>query len=95
MGGSGSSVSAEAGSDRKPNVFFILIDDMGYGDIGYQSTDLSLLTPNLDALMSGGRKVWYGMVYGIVWYMVWYGIWYGMVWYRMVCVIVLYFHGAV
>ena len=55
---------------------------MGYGDIGYQSTDLSLLTPNLDALMSGGRKVWYGTVYGMVWYgMVWYGmVWYGMVW---------------
>ncbi|CAN0476859.1 unnamed protein product, partial [Laminaria digitata] len=41
----------------KPNVFFILIDDMGHGDIGYQSTDLHSLTPNLDALMSGGIKV--------------------------------------
>eukprot|EP00752_Nemacystus_decipiens_P016940 g15167.t1 len=41
----------------KPNVFFFLIDDMGYGDIGYQSTDLSELTPNLDALAAGGVKV--------------------------------------
>ena len=56
----GPSASVEEGSDRKPNVFFILIDDMGYADIGYQSTDLALLTPNLDALMSGGRKVWVG-----------------------------------
>lgn len=44
-------------STAKPNVFFFLIDDMGWGDIGYQSTDLSELTPNLDALAAGGVKV--------------------------------------
>lgn len=44
-------------STSKPNVFFFLIDDMGFGDIGYQSTDLSELSPNLDALASGGVKV--------------------------------------
>ena len=61
-GGAGEpSFSVGEGADRKPNVFFILIDDMGYGDIGYQSTDLSSLTPNMDALMNGGRKVWRGM----------------------------------
>ena len=62
-----SPASGGTGSDRKPNVFFILIDDMGYGDIGYQSTDLSSLTPNLDALMSGGRKVWCNVVGYMVW----------------------------
>ena len=41
----------------KPNVFFILIDDMGYDDIGYQSTDLQGTTPNLDRLAAGGIKV--------------------------------------
>ncbi|CAN0379579.1 unnamed protein product, partial [Pylaiella littoralis] len=41
----------------RPNVFFFLIDDMGYGDIGYQSTDLSDLTPNMDALAAGGIKL--------------------------------------
>ncbi|CAM9596708.1 unnamed protein product, partial [Hapterophycus canaliculatus] len=46
-----------AASTSKPNVFFFLIDDMGYGDIGYQSTDLSELTPNLDALAAGGVTV--------------------------------------
>lgn len=41
----------------KPNVFMILIDDMGWNDIGYQSTDLSAMTPRLDALAAGGVKV--------------------------------------
>ncbi|CAM9189691.1 unnamed protein product [Choristocarpus tenellus] len=40
-----------------PNVFFILIDDMGYGDIGYQSSDLKEVTPNLDRLASEGVKL--------------------------------------
>lgn len=41
----------------KPNVFFIMIDDMGWNDIGYQSTDLFELTPNLDRLAAEGVKV--------------------------------------
>ena len=60
----GATATIESGDDEavgtsstKPNVFFFLIDDMGYGDIGYQSTDLSELTPNLDALAAGGVKV--------------------------------------
>ncbi|CAM9233994.1 unnamed protein product, partial [Ectocarpus sp. 6 AP-2014] len=44
-------------STSKPNVFFFLIDDMGFGDMGYQSTDLSEITPNLDALAAGGVKL--------------------------------------
>jgi len=35
-----------------------MIDDMGYNDIGYQSTDLHSVTPNLDKLAAGGVKVW-------------------------------------
>lgn len=42
---------------KKPNVFFFLIDDMGWNDIGYHSTDLSAFTPNLDKLAAGGIKV--------------------------------------
>ncbi|CAN0212435.1 unnamed protein product, partial [Hapterophycus canaliculatus] len=42
---------------RKPNVFLIVIDDMGWDDIGYQSTDLKGITPNLDKLAAGGVKV--------------------------------------
>lgn len=41
----------------RPNVFFIMIDDMGWNDIGYQSTDLYQLTPNLDKLASDGIKM--------------------------------------
>ena len=41
----------------KPNVFFIMVDDMGWNDIGYQSTDMANITPNLDRLAAGGVKV--------------------------------------
>ena len=41
----------------KPNVFFIMIDDMGWNDIGYQSNDLTGVTPNMDKLAAGGVKV--------------------------------------
>ena len=33
---------------------YILADDMGYNDIGYQSTDLTLFSPTLDALAADG-----------------------------------------
>lgn len=50
--------SAVHGSgNSKPNVFFFMIDDMGWNDIGYQSTDLSMMTPRLNALASEGVKV--------------------------------------
>ncbi|CAB1108130.1 unnamed protein product [Ectocarpus sp. CCAP 1310/34] len=48
-------------STSKPNVFFFLVDDMGFGDMGYQSTDLSEITPNLDALAAGGLSNYYTM----------------------------------
>ncbi|CAM9401472.1 unnamed protein product [Ascophyllum nodosum] len=41
----------------KPNVFFIMVDDMGWNDIGYQSTDMANITPNLDRLAAGGVKL--------------------------------------
>ncbi|CAN0554641.1 unnamed protein product, partial [Laminaria digitata] len=58
--GAGTDASAGAGAGvatSKPNVFFIMIDDMGWGDIGYQSTDLAGVTPNMDKLAAGGVKV--------------------------------------
>lgn len=39
---------------EKPNILFILIDDMGWGDIGYNSDDI--LSPNLDRLAEEGVK---------------------------------------
>src|SRR5688572_176142 len=40
---------------RRPNVIFIMADDMGYGDLGcYGATRIS--TPNCDRLAREGRK---------------------------------------
>jgi len=46
----------EAGAgDRPPNIVFILVDDLGYGDLGcYGSKDIK--TPNIDAMATGGMK---------------------------------------
>lgn len=46
---------APANIPEKPNVLFILIDDMGWGDIGYNSDDI--LSPNLDRLAEEGLKL--------------------------------------
>jgi arylsulfatase len=44
--------SAEPG--KRPNVIFILADDMGYSDLGCYGGDIA--TPNLDKLAAGGLK---------------------------------------
>ena len=45
----------------KPNIVFILIDDTGYNDLGYNNrssaTPGRVLTPNLDNLADGGVKL--------------------------------------
>lgn len=47
--------SAEAkADDPRPNIVFILADDMGFSDIGCYGSEID--TPNLDALASGGLK---------------------------------------
>ena len=43
-----------AASDDKPNIIFILADDMGYGDIKALNAQCKIKTPNLDALAQGG-----------------------------------------
>eukprot|EP00903_Cladosiphon_okamuranus_P015002 g13881.t2 len=47
----------EAKGKPKPNVFFIMIDDMGWNDIGYQSTDLHAVTPNLNRMAAAGVRL--------------------------------------
>jgi arylsulfatase A-like enzyme len=47
-------VLANANAQTKPNIIFILTDDMGYGDIGCFNG--AYKTPNIDRLASGGRK---------------------------------------
>ncbi|MEZ6068137.1 MAG: sulfatase-like hydrolase/transferase [Planctomycetaceae bacterium] len=46
----------EPGKSPRPNVLLILVDDLGYGDLGcYGATDLR--TPNVDRLMSEGLRL--------------------------------------
>lgn len=44
-----------AGADRKPNIIFILADDLGYGDLGCYGQK-RLRTPNIDRLASEGMR---------------------------------------
>ena len=43
-----------AGETSKPNVIFILADDMGYSDVGCYGSEIA--TPNLDALAANGLR---------------------------------------
>lgn len=53
---SDSPVATQAGTQTgKPNVIFIYLDDLGYGDVGaYGATELK--TPNIDALAASGLR---------------------------------------
>ncbi|MFO7870771.1 MAG: arylsulfatase [Kiritimatiellia bacterium] len=40
----------------KPNIIYILADDMGYGDLGANNPESKIPTPNLDRLAAGGMR---------------------------------------
>ena len=40
---------------RKPNIVFILVDDMGYNDIGYHNPNI--ISPNIDHLARSGIRL--------------------------------------
>ncbi|CBJ29740.1 Formylglycine-dependent sulfatase, C-terminal fragment [Ectocarpus siliculosus] len=44
----------EESSSGQPNVIFILVDDVGTNDVGYESTDLWQLTPFMNTLAAEG-----------------------------------------
>jgi len=41
---------------RKPNIVFLIADDMGYGDLGVQG-DKEVRTPHIDALAASGVRL--------------------------------------
>src|ERR1044071_823283 len=50
-----STLGVAAGAAAKPNVIFILADDLGYGDVGAFGQKL-IKTPNIDRLAAEGTK---------------------------------------
>lgn len=48
--------SAIFAADSKPNIVFILADDLGYGDLGCYNKDSKIPTPNLDQLARDGTR---------------------------------------
>jgi arylsulfatase A-like enzyme len=48
-------VSASAQPDRKPNIVFIILDDLGYGDFGCYGQK-HILTPNVDRFAAEGMR---------------------------------------
>jgi arylsulfatase A-like enzyme len=53
--------SPSAGDDNRPNVVLIVADDLGWGDIGVNGSQL-IRTPNIDALAAGGVNFTAGYV---------------------------------
>ena len=50
------SIAPAAAQPSRPNIVFILADDLGYGDLGCQNPDSRIQTPNLDRLASQGMR---------------------------------------
>lgn len=44
----------EKSTTEKPNIVFILIDDLGYFDVGYMKQNPDIISPNLDKLAAEG-----------------------------------------
>ena len=47
--------AAHAGDSRKPNIIYILADDLGYGDLGCYGQK-KIKTPNLDKMAAQGLR---------------------------------------
>ena len=48
--------AAEPSLSELPNIVFVMVDDMGYGDPTCFNADSKIPTPNIDALASAGRR---------------------------------------
>lgn len=47
-------VAAAQAEDQRPNIMIIMVDDMGYSDLGCFGGEIH--TPNIDALASNGMR---------------------------------------
>ncbi len=54
--GSGTRLGAAAAPVAKPNIVYILADDLGYGDLGCYNSASKIPTPNLDRLAAEGLR---------------------------------------
>lgn len=50
-----SMLSPSSNAQTRPNVVFILADDMGYGDVGYLNENSKISTPNINRIGQEGR----------------------------------------
>jgi len=57
------SCAAPAAQPKKPNILFIVADDLGYADVGFQGCR-DIPTPNVDALAASGVRFTNGYVSG-------------------------------
>jgi arylsulfatase A-like enzyme len=46
----------DSSGSKKPNIVFIMADDMGYGDLGCYNKKSKIPTPNMDALAAEGMR---------------------------------------
>ncbi|MBT7865365.1 MAG: sulfatase-like hydrolase/transferase, partial [Opitutales bacterium] len=49
------SLNSSFGADSRPSVIILLADDLGYGDVGFNGSDIA--TPNLDRIADQGVQL--------------------------------------
>ena len=56
IGASTISVKAQSNENSKPNIIYILADDLGIGDVSIYNENSKIQTPNLDKMGAEGMK---------------------------------------